>query len=49
MYAGQVAEAVEVLETVVLEDPLRDRAVGLLVDALHRHGRTADALHTFEI
>ncbi|HET7532868.1 MAG TPA: BTAD domain-containing putative transcriptional regulator [Nocardioidaceae bacterium] len=49
VYAGQVAEAVEVLETVVLEDPLRDRAVGLLVDALHRHGRTADALHTFEI
>ncbi len=46
--AGQSAEAVDALESLVLENPFRDRAVGLLVDALHRYGRTADALSAYD-
>jgi predicted ATPase/DNA-binding SARP family transcriptional activator len=46
--SGQDGDAVETLASVVQENPLRDRAVALLVDALHRYGRTADALSTYE-
>ncbi len=46
--SGQDGDAVDTLESVVRESPLRDRAVALLVDALHRYGRTADALSTYE-
>lgn len=42
--SGDLAGAVGRLEQLVEEHPLRDRAVALLVDALHRYGRTADAL-----
>ena len=45
--ADQPGEAVAMLESLVAENPLRDRAVGLLVDALHRYGRTADALTAY--
>jgi predicted ATPase/DNA-binding SARP family transcriptional activator len=47
LHAGQPAEAAAVLEPMVQENPLRDRAVGLLVDALHRYGRTVDALDVY--
>jgi predicted ATPase/DNA-binding SARP family transcriptional activator len=47
LHAGQPADATAVLEPLVQENPLRDRAVGLLVDALHRYGRTADALDVY--
>jgi predicted ATPase/DNA-binding SARP family transcriptional activator len=47
LHAGQPADAIGVLEPLVQEHPLRDRAVGLLVDALHRYGRTADALDAY--
>jgi predicted ATPase/DNA-binding SARP family transcriptional activator len=47
LHAGQPADAAAVLEPLVQEYPLRDRAVGLLVDALHRYGRTADALAAY--
>lgn len=46
--AGRSAEAVDELESLVLDFPLRDRAVALLVDALHRYGRTADALSAYD-
>jgi predicted ATPase/DNA-binding SARP family transcriptional activator len=45
--ADRSGEAVAMLESLVAENPLRDRAVGLLVDALHRYGRTADALAVY--
>ncbi len=44
---GQAGEAIATLESLVLDHPLRDRAVALLVDALHRYGRTADALGVY--
>ncbi len=45
--AAEFADAVGLLEQLVHEQPLRDRAVALLVDGLHRYGRTADALSAY--
>jgi predicted ATPase/DNA-binding SARP family transcriptional activator len=47
LHAGRPADAAAVLEPLVAEHPLRDRAVALLVDALHRYGRTKDALDVY--
>ena len=44
---GQSAAAVPELTTLVTEHPLRERARGLLMIALYRCGRQADALRTF--
>lgn len=41
---GRTSEAVAALEDLAARHPLRDGSVGLLVDALHATGRTADAL-----
>ncbi|MCD2196755.1 winged helix-turn-helix domain-containing protein [Actinomycetospora endophytica] len=43
---GEAAELVGELETLVAEGPLRERAWTLLVTALYRSGRQADALAT---
>jgi Bacterial transcriptional activator domain len=40
---GRTSEAVAALEDLAVRHPLRDGNVGLLVDALHATGRTADA------
>jgi DNA-binding SARP family transcriptional activator/tetratricopeptide (TPR) repeat protein len=45
--SGQAAEAVPELTTLVTEHPLRERARGLLMIALYRCGRQADALRVF--
>jgi DNA-binding SARP family transcriptional activator/tetratricopeptide (TPR) repeat protein len=44
---GQSAVAVPELTTLVAEHPLRERARGLLMIALYRCGRQAEALHVF--
>jgi predicted ATPase/DNA-binding SARP family transcriptional activator len=44
---GRCADAVAALEIVVAEHPWRERAVALLVTALGRCGRTADALAAY--
>jgi basic membrane lipoprotein Med (substrate-binding protein (PBP1-ABC) superfamily)/DNA-binding SARP family transcriptional activator len=46
--AGRTAEVVGLLEAAVLEDPLRERSRELLMLALYRAGRPADALRTFD-
>ena len=44
---GDVDEAVSVLEALVIEHPLRERARGLLMTALYQVGRPAEALARF--
>ena len=46
--AGRVSEAVTLLESAIREDPLRERSRELLMLALYRSGRHAEALRTFE-
>ncbi|MER7789086.1 BTAD domain-containing putative transcriptional regulator [Streptomyces sp. NPDC097640] len=45
--SGRHQEAVAVLSPLVAEHPLRERSVGLLMEALNRSGRRADALALF--
>jgi basic membrane lipoprotein Med (substrate-binding protein (PBP1-ABC) superfamily)/DNA-binding SARP family transcriptional activator len=45
--AGRITEALDLLTTAVQEDPLRERARELLMLALYRSGRHADALRSF--
>ncbi|HEU4356470.1 MAG TPA: AfsR/SARP family transcriptional regulator, partial [Actinomycetota bacterium] len=46
--AGRSAQAMSVLETAIREDPLRERLRELLMLALYRTGRHAEALRTYE-
>jgi basic membrane lipoprotein Med (substrate-binding protein (PBP1-ABC) superfamily)/DNA-binding SARP family transcriptional activator len=46
--AGRTTEVVGLLEAAVLEDPLRERSRELLMLALYRSGRHADALRTYD-
>jgi basic membrane lipoprotein Med (substrate-binding protein (PBP1-ABC) superfamily)/DNA-binding SARP family transcriptional activator len=46
--AGHPAEVIHLLEGAVREDPLRERARELLMLALYRAGRHADALRTYD-
>ena len=46
--AGRVSEVVTLLESAIREDPLRERSRELLMLALYRSGRHAEALRTFE-
>ncbi len=46
--AGRPAEVIHLLETAVREDPLRERSCELLMLALYRAGRHADALRTYD-
>jgi basic membrane lipoprotein Med (substrate-binding protein (PBP1-ABC) superfamily)/DNA-binding SARP family transcriptional activator len=45
--AGRITEALELLTAAVQDDPLRERARELLMLALYRSGRHADALRSF--
>ena len=45
--AGRLADAVGELQLLVAEQPLRDRPVALLMEALHRTGAAAEALAVF--
>jgi basic membrane lipoprotein Med (substrate-binding protein (PBP1-ABC) superfamily)/DNA-binding SARP family transcriptional activator len=45
--AGRVTEALDMLTAAVQDDPLRERARQLLMLALYRSGRHADALRSF--
>ncbi len=45
--AGRITEALDLLTAAVQEDPLRERARELLMLALYRSGRHADALRSF--
>jgi predicted ATPase/DNA-binding SARP family transcriptional activator len=45
---GSVDRAVAVAEELAAGHPLRDRTIALLVEALHRYGRSADALEVVE-
>ena len=44
---GEHTAVVEALDGELLADPLRERTAGLLMTALYRDGRQADALNTF--
>lgn len=46
--AGRSAQAMSVLETAIREDPLRERLRELMMLALYRTGRHAEALRTYE-
>ena len=46
--AGQAATVVPLLEAAIREDPLRERSRELLMIALYRAGRHAEALRTYE-
>lgn len=46
--AGRTTEVVHLLEAAVREDPLRERSRELLMLALYRTGRHADALRTYD-
>jgi predicted ATPase/class 3 adenylate cyclase len=46
--AGRQREAIELLEVLVVEQPYRERPVGLLMRALGNDGRAADALRVYE-
>lgn len=48
LQGGRTAEAIGLLTTAVREDPLRERSRELLMLALYRSGRHADALRTFD-
>ncbi len=45
---GHVRSALRALERIVAEHPLRERPVELLMLALYRHGRQAEALRAYE-
>jgi predicted ATPase/DNA-binding SARP family transcriptional activator len=46
---GRHVEAVRDLEAVVADHPLRERSWAILLAALHRAGRSAEALHRYEV
>ena len=46
--SGQAATVVPLVEAAIREDPLRERSRELLMIALYRSGRHAEALHSYE-